>query len=289
MVRLTADLLFNAPSYLNPLSQRELDLRGHKIPAIENLGITKDTNDAIDFTDNDIRQLGNFPKLLRLRTLLCARNRINTISSALVDTVPNLEVLVLTGNALSELTDLDPLARFPRLQTFVGVDNPVARTNTYYRPWMIWRCKALRHLDYKRVLQRERTAAEELFGTETEPTPLAAELLGIKSKTFDIAPGGSGSNNVNGVGLGRITEEERKRIKMAIMSATSMAEVQRVSLFHSLDRIIAKCIPSWRLCCWRVAYRTRQTRRQRAEVSPTNLCTKYSFASRLIPPCLCTQ
>lgn len=229
MVRLTADLLYNAPSFLNPLSQRELDLRGHKIPAIENLGITKDTNDAIDFTDNDIRQLGNFPKLVRLRALLCARNRINTISPTLAQTLPNLEVLVLTGNALTELTDLDPLGQLARLQTFVGLDNPVARQNTHYRPWMIWRCKALRHLDYKRVLQRERLAAQELFGTEADPTPLAAELLGIKSKTFDVVSGGGSGGGTNGIGLGRITEEERKRIKMAIMNATSMAEVQRVS------------------------------------------------------------
>lgn len=47
MVRLTADLLTNAPSFVNPVNQRELDLRGHKIPAIENLGITRDSNEAI--------------------------------------------------------------------------------------------------------------------------------------------------------------------------------------------------------------------------------------------------
>ncbi|PWW75792.1 hypothetical protein C7212DRAFT_201685 [Tuber magnatum] len=38
-MRLTTELLQAAPSYLNPLNDRELDLRGHKILAIENLGV----------------------------------------------------------------------------------------------------------------------------------------------------------------------------------------------------------------------------------------------------------
>jgi hypothetical protein len=54
-MRLTADLITNSLSYINPLLERELDLRGaffispvtvaanppagHKIPAIENLGV----------------------------------------------------------------------------------------------------------------------------------------------------------------------------------------------------------------------------------------------------------
>ncbi|PQE26293.1 U2 small nuclear ribonucleo A protein [Rutstroemia sp. NJR-2017a BBW] len=38
-MRLTAELIQNSLSYLNPLKERELDLRGHKIPAVENLGV----------------------------------------------------------------------------------------------------------------------------------------------------------------------------------------------------------------------------------------------------------
>jgi U2 small nuclear ribonucleoprotein A' len=40
-MRLTTDLIHSSLSYLNPLKERELDLRGHKIPAIENLGVAK--------------------------------------------------------------------------------------------------------------------------------------------------------------------------------------------------------------------------------------------------------
>ncbi len=47
-----------ASTRLNPLQDRELDLRGYKIPMIENLGVAQDQFDAIDFSDNEIRALG---------------------------------------------------------------------------------------------------------------------------------------------------------------------------------------------------------------------------------------
>jgi len=40
-MRLTAELVAQSSSFINPLKQRELDLRGHQIPTIENLGVTK--------------------------------------------------------------------------------------------------------------------------------------------------------------------------------------------------------------------------------------------------------
>lgn len=256
MVRLTAELLSNAPSFLNPLNQRELDLRGYKIPAIENLGVTRDQNEAIgkhpkndrrrprssklakekliaetfviDFTDNDIRHLGNFPRFTHLKSLLCARNRISSLSPSLASTIPNLEVLVLTGNALTELTDLDGLRDLSRLETLVCRDNPVAR-NEHYRAWLVWRLPALRMLDFKKVRGTERERAAELFGSADEPSPLAAELLGIKSKTFDVASvPGAAAGTTTALGLGRITEDERRKIRQAIVNATSMAEVQRL-------------------------------------------------------------
>lgn len=41
MPRMTPELILLHPSYLSPLKDRELDLRGNKIPAIENLGVVK--------------------------------------------------------------------------------------------------------------------------------------------------------------------------------------------------------------------------------------------------------
>jgi U2 small nuclear ribonucleoprotein A' len=86
---------------------------GHKIPAIENLGAARD-QECIDFTDNDISVLTNFPQSPRLQTLLCARNRIQRIEKN------------VTKNSVSELADLEVLRGFEKLTFLSLVDNPVA-------------------------------------------------------------------------------------------------------------------------------------------------------------------
>jgi hypothetical protein len=40
-MKLTPELISWSESRISPLKDRELDLRGHKIPAIENLGVTR--------------------------------------------------------------------------------------------------------------------------------------------------------------------------------------------------------------------------------------------------------
>ncbi|VDM28136.1 unnamed protein product, partial [Hydatigera taeniaeformis] len=76
MVKLTIDLVEGAMQYTNPLRDRELDLRGYKVPAIENLGSTLDQFDTIDFTDNEIRKLDGFPLLQRLKSLIMTGNKV---------------------------------------------------------------------------------------------------------------------------------------------------------------------------------------------------------------------
>ena len=83
--------------------------------------------DAIDFTDNDISVLANFPLSPRLHTLLLARNRIAHIAPSLPSVIPNLTTLVLTDNNVAEVADLDPLAGLRRLTHLVLLENPVAR------------------------------------------------------------------------------------------------------------------------------------------------------------------
>ncbi|KAF8476241.1 U2-associated snRNP A [Kalaharituber pfeilii] len=223
-MRLTTDLINASLSYLNPLKERELDLRGHKIPAIENLGVAKD-QDAIDFTDNDIQQLGNFPLSPRLRTLLLARNRISVIQATLSKTVPNLTVLAMNSNSIQELADLDPLAGCTRLTHLVLMDNPVTRKE-HYRNWVIWRCPSVRYLDYQRVKDAERKKAKELFGTPEDPSPLAAKIMGVKSRTFDVGLSGiSGREKEYGT---RLTDAERKALEARIKAAKSLEEVTRL-------------------------------------------------------------
>merc|ERR1712137_144955 len=108
-MRLTSDLIQAAPSYVNTLKGRELDLRGNKIPFIENLGATQDQYDVIDLTDNEISKLENFPLLKQLNTLILHNNRINRIEENLGSYLPKLEWLMLNNNRVSEFSDIEAL------------------------------------------------------------------------------------------------------------------------------------------------------------------------------------
>ncbi|KAI5463102.1 leucine-rich repeat-domain-containing protein [Mariannaea sp. PMI_226] len=220
-MRLTADLIRDSLSYLNPLKERELDLRGHRIPAIENLGVAG-PHDAIDFTDNDIQVLGNFPLSPRITTLLLARNRVANIQPTLPKAIPNLTNLVLSSNNLSELADLDVLGSFSRLTHLVLADNPVTKKE-YYRYYVLWRCPTVRFLDFEKVKEAEREKGRELFGTAEEPTALASKIMGIKTTTFDVSSNGNAAPSK----LSRIklTDVEKKRLQERIKKATSLQEI----------------------------------------------------------------
>lgn len=226
-MRLTADLIQSSLSYLNPLKERELDLRGHKIPAIENLGVAG-PHDAIDFTDNDIQMLGNFPLSPRLRTLLLARNRISSIQPSLANSIPNLTTLVLASNNFAELADLDVLSTFHQLTFLVLLENPVTRKENY-RYWVLFRCPAVRFLDYKKVKDAEREKAKELFGTASTPSALASKIMGVKSKVFDV-PSANGTSSSSGSKNYRVklTDKERKKVEEMIRNAKSLQEIIRL-------------------------------------------------------------
>lgn len=143
-----------------------------KIPAIENLGATKvtnwssdggfwgllergllilqDLNDTIDFTNNDLRVLGNFPRLIRLQHLLLANNRIHRIEPNLHEHVPNLTTLILTNNSIQELGDLACLANCRRLTYLSLLDNPVTKKK-HYRLYLIHKLPKLRVLDFLKI------------------------------------------------------------------------------------------------------------------------------------------
>ncbi|KAG9198961.1 hypothetical protein G6514_009238 [Epicoccum nigrum] len=234
-MRLTTDLINSSLSFINCLTERELDLRGHKISAIENMGAARD-NDAIDLTDNDIAQLANFPLQPRLRTLFLAQNRIANIQPNLSSSIPNLQTLVLTKNRLTELADLDPLVGLKKLVFLVVMGNPVA-VKENYRYWVIWRCPTVRYLDFAKVKDVEREKARELFGTSEEPTELASKIMGVKSKGF-VVPTTNGAADAHA--KERIyTDDEKRRMRAAIQAASSLAEMARLEKDFAEGRIPA--------------------------------------------------
>lgn len=234
---MSPELLLSSHSYLNPLADRELDLRGYQIPAIENLGVTKDSVDAIDLTDNAIRSLINFPKMSRLKHLYVSNNPLTFISPNLAQALPNLNSLVLSNCNLSDFNQLFLiLKQLKRLEFLVLVGNPVCKVKLY-RDWCIYNCPKVRVLDFKRVKDKERQTSVELFFDPVSKGPTAlAQSLSIPGSTSgepaedspmvtttrsaqNIEPGQSGK---------KLTLEERERIKRSIEEATSVEEVRRL-------------------------------------------------------------
>jgi U2 small nuclear ribonucleoprotein A' len=236
----------------------------HYLP-FANAFIILKPHDAIDFTDNDIQLLGNFPLSPRLRTLLLARNRVTSIQPSLANSLPNLTTLVLAANNFIELADLDVLSGFGRLVHLVLMENPVSRKDVsrcpwgkikgahtqttdgiqHYRGWIIWRCPTVRFLDYKKVKDVERQKAKDLFGTMKEPSVLASkvhllislvntiltgiQIMGVKTKTFDTpsANGIAAASSSKNYRV-KLTDKERKKVEELIRNAKSLQDIQRL-------------------------------------------------------------
>jgi U2 small nuclear ribonucleoprotein A' len=223
-MRLTLDLLLQAPQSLNPANQRQLLLRGFKIPSIENLGGTNDAYECIDLSDNDLIKLGNFPPMKRLHALLLMNNRISRIAEDAFDPLPHLTSVILTGNKLEKLVDLEPLTRLKSLERLSLLENPVTKVK-HYRPYMISKCsKTLRILDFNRVKDKERKAAALLFAgergkkllEEIAPPRAPGKEIGEKAAPGEVA-------KVTGP-----TPEVIERIKKAIAEAETIEEVTRL-------------------------------------------------------------
>ncbi|KAJ6574713.1 leucine-rich repeat-domain-containing protein [Mycena capillaripes] len=230
-MKLTPELLAQATSTLNPIKERQLDLRGYKIPAIENLGVTRDQHDAIDLTDNSIVTLGNLPLLKRLNTLLLANNKVSHISPSIHISVPNLTTLVLTNNQFTELGDLEPLKELRYLKYVSLMGNPV-REKKWYREWLAWRLPGLRVLDFQRIRDKERQAAKALFVTaENLPTALATTLsttVSTQSSKAVITTDEPKAAPLMGKAGRLMSKEDAEKVKAAIAKATSMEEVRRL-------------------------------------------------------------
>ncbi|KAG6976994.1 hypothetical protein JG688_00000809 [Phytophthora aleatoria] len=163
-MRLTSDVILRAQVSINPLRERELNLRGYKAPAIENLGVTQDGFDCIDFSDNEIKKIENFPRLRRLRMLLLHNNQVSKIQENLAGAIPNMEFLMLTGNRIAQLSEVDHLACFTKLDTLSLSGNPVTKRK-YYREYVIYKLPQLHVLDFQRIRPRDREAANAFFNS----------------------------------------------------------------------------------------------------------------------------
>ncbi|XP_076587161.1 U2 small nuclear ribonucleoprotein A' [Chaetodon auriga] len=220
MVKLSAELIEQAAQYTNPVRDRELDLRGYKIPVLENLGATLDQFDTIDFSDNEVRKLDGFPLLKRLKTLLMNNNRICRIGENLEQSLPSLTELVLTSNNIQELGDLDPLATVKTLTLLSLLRNPVTNKK-HYRLYVINKIPQIRVLDFQKVKLKERQEAEKMF--KGKRGAQLAKDIARRTKTF--TPGVAAQLEKKKTGP---SQADVEAIKNAIANASSLAEVERL-------------------------------------------------------------
>ncbi|XP_063229977.1 U2 small nuclear ribonucleoprotein A' [Bacillus rossius redtenbacheri] len=237
MVKLTAEIIQQSMQYINPVRDRELDLRGYKIPVIENMGATLDQFDTIDLSDNDIRKLDGFPLLKRLKCLFLNNNRIVRLAEGLEACLPALECLVLTGNLIHELGDLDPLVPLKNLHTLSLLQNPVT-AKPHYRLYVAHRLPQVCLLDFRKIKMKEREEASALFKSK-KGKELQREIA-KKAKTF--VPGG---NLPDGAKPSGPTPEELWKIREAISKASSLEEVERLNRILQAGQIPGRSRPPW--------------------------------------------
>lgn len=221
-MKLTIDLVERSYAFINTLKCRELDLRDNRIPAIENLAVTRDQNDTLDLTNNDIRRLDNFPSMPRCKHLLLSNNRISSIDANCGSFLPNLEALMLNNNQLASLSDLKGLHLFRKLQYLSLIGNPVTLLE-HYRPFVIYQCESLKMLDFTRISQEERKQARNLF--KGKKGKRLHEHLSFEIGTVPQTAEGTSSTDTK---EHQPSQEEISRIHEAIKNAQSLEEITRL-------------------------------------------------------------
>ncbi|KAK0593549.1 hypothetical protein LWI29_032471 [Acer saccharum] len=222
MVKLTADLIWKSPHFFNAIKERELDLRGNKIAVIENLGATEDQFDTVDLSDNEIVKL-EMPLLKRLGTLIINNNRITRINPNIGEFLPKLHSLVLTNNRLVNLVEIDPLASLPKLQFLSLLDNNITKKPNY-RLYVIHKLKSLRVLDFKKVKNKERMEAANLFSSKE----VEEEAKKESTKTFEVPSVTEVPEEQQTPKVVAPTPEQIIAIKAAIVNSQTLEEVARL-------------------------------------------------------------
>lgn len=214
-MKLTPHLISTSPSYLNPVKDRVIVLRGLKADVIENLGVTNDLYETIDLTDNEIEVLGNFPLLPRLKTVLIAKNNITEIEDDLYKKLPNLTYLNLAANGLNDLIQtLKSLQNFTNLHTLILTENPITR-NQNYRAYIIYKLPFLKVLDFAKIKDKERSLAVEMFSEDE---------LGLLKNISAVVPKDKTLSTI----LSKLSDEDREALKVKLLNATSLDEIKMI-------------------------------------------------------------
>lgn len=268
MVKLTPQLIDDAAERTNPVRERELILRGLKFSVIENLGIGLDQYDAYDLCDNDILKFGNFPNLVKCKYIYASNNRIGYIAGDISLRLPNLLEINLINNDIRSLTNIKRLEKCECLKYLSLSRNPVV-LEPNYRKFVIYTLKNLKFLDFLKIKERERAEAKDFFENQPEGKAMLAKILAkakeesedglfgeadmedeIEEEELDEEmpnkkkrrrvkdPSATISTDVQydkdyetegSKQLKMVDEEQRAKIKKAILAASSVEEIERLN------------------------------------------------------------
>lgn len=234
MVRLTPELIEDSFQYMNPIREYELSLRGYKIGLIENLGASLNQFDTIDFTDNDVRRLDGFPLLTKLKSLLFNNNKIQSVASNLEQNLPNLDTLIMTNNNIEDLNEIDQLSSIKTLRVLSLLRNPIASLK-YYRLYTIFRIPSLKILDFKKVKEKERVEAQNVFKgkklkkSEKPKTFIPGEQVDKSAFNYQNSQGFSQDHFQQRAERVQPSKEDIEAIRLAISQAKSIDEIERLN------------------------------------------------------------
>eukprot|EP00934_Nitzschia_sp_Nitz4_P003928 Nitzschia sp. Nitz4//scaffold55_size114948//55103//55909//NITZ4_003900-RA/size114948-processed-gene-0.67-mRNA-1//-1//CDS//3329554527//3918//frame0 len=231
-MRLSAELLGSSEQRTNALGEREIVLRGLAIPAIEHLAVTRDAFDTIDFTDNRITILENFPRLSRLSSLLLSSNVIESIDHQnLAKNIPQLMYLDLGHNRIGSLLQVANLGKACTKLEFLNLrGNPVTHRQ-HYRLYAVQSIPSLKVLDFVRISKTERERAERLANSAAGAA-LEADVQGERqtpgaAKTFVPGEGQSAEESFKA----SFTPEEKLQIRELVAQAASPAEIEEIERY----------------------------------------------------------
>lgn len=168
---LTARRATETQTYINAIGHREASFRGQGLIDISMINKTLSVQ-SLDLCDNRLLEL-TIPSSTSLIALLAAHNRIAKVSFSR-NSCPNLQTLVLTGNRLQKLSDLDFLQDLPKLEYLTLIGNPVC-WDSEYRLYCVWKQPHIRVLDFDKVRQTERMRSQSRFGVASSETTAGQE------------------------------------------------------------------------------------------------------------------
>lgn len=138
----------------------------------------------------------------------------------------------LTGNSITVLSQLVPLATCTALRYLSLQGNPV-RNEEHYRPFALWKVAGgnLHVLDFQRVKDAERANAQDLFLTDApdrQPNALAATLSASTASSSTAAAAAGGEGDRAGKAGRQMTADDKLKVKQAILAAETTDEVRRL-------------------------------------------------------------